>query len=48
MKRINLLFMFVVLSLVGIVYNEFKRKYLDDDDNDQYNIGKEVFTQRHR
>jgi len=40
MKRINLLFMFVVLSLVGIVYNEFKRKYLDNDDNNQYKLVK--------
>ena len=30
-KTINLLYTFVVLSLLGIVYNEFKRKYLDDE-----------------
>ena len=40
MKRINLLFMFVVLSLVGIVYNEFKSKYLDNDEQNHYNIVK--------
>lgn len=39
MKTINLLYTFVVLSLLGIVYNEFKRKYLDDE-NDHYNIVK--------
>jgi hypothetical protein len=39
MKTINLLYTFVVLSLLGIVYNEFKRKYLDDD-NDHYKIVK--------
>ena len=31
MKTNNLIFMLVVLSLIGITYNEFKRKYLDDD-----------------
>tara|TARA_B100000780_G_scaffold138719_1_gene97109 strand:- start:1238 stop:2254 length:1017 start_codon:yes stop_codon:yes gene_type:complete len=39
MKTINLLYTFVVLSLLGIVYNEFKRKYLDDE-NDHYKIVK--------
>jgi len=39
MKPINLLYTFVVLSLLGIVYNEFKRKYLDDE-NDHYKIVK--------
>jgi len=39
MKTINLLYTFVVLSLLGIVYNEFKRKYLDDE-NDHYKMVK--------
>ena len=39
MKTINLLYTFVVLSLLGIVYNEFKRRYLDDE-NDHYKIVK--------
>ena len=39
MKTINLLYTFVVLSLLGIVYNEFKRTYLDDE-NDHYKIVK--------
>lgn len=39
MKPINLLYTFVVLSLLGIVYNEFKRRYLDDE-NDHYKIVK--------
>jgi len=39
MKPINLLYTFVVLSLLGIVYNYFKRKYLDDE-NDHYKIVK--------
>ena len=39
MKPINLLYTFVVLSLLGIVYNEFKRRYLDDE-NDHYKVVK--------
>ena len=39
MKRTDLLFMFVVLSLIGIAYNEVKRRYLDTD-NDHYKIVK--------
>ena len=38
LKRINLLFMFVVLSLVGIVYNKFKSKYLDNDEQSHYKL----------
>lgn len=39
MKTINLLYTFVVLSLIGIIYNGFKRKYLDDE-NEHYKIVK--------
>ena len=42
MKRTDLLFMFIVLSLVGIAYNEVKRRYLDSD-NDHYKIVKKYF-----
>ena len=39
MKTINLLYTFVVLSLIGIIYNCFKRKYLDDE-NEHYKMVK--------
>ena len=39
MKTINLLYTFVVLSLIGIIYNGFKSKYLDDE-NEHYKMVK--------